>query len=311
MLTPSEARDRWRGVAVPLATFFAQDRSLDLDATAAHVRWLMDKGARQGNTVFLTATAGGDFSSMNLRERMDVIRTTVDVVAGRVPLIAGAQSTDVRETIEICQLCEDLGVDAVQISGPYYYDGRPGDVLAWMEEVARHTKVGFALYNNWYTGYNMPLDLVERLLDIPNSVGMKWSAPDSQTFDDGMQRFMDRVAMVDNSLQMPLKTHMMGCRAFINMVPNFFPEVVWSFWELMEQGRYPEARIKWDALMVPYTRLTGQIRAITNGDGILIRAAMRAAGIPAGTSRLPSRDDAITPEIHDGLCEFLAEVHIQ
>ena len=310
MLTAEEARERWRGVAIPLVTFFAEDRTLDLEATANHVRSIMNKGAQQGNSVFLTATAGGDFSSMSLAERKQVIQTTADVVAGRVPLIAGAQSTDIRETIEICQHCDELGVDAVQISGPYYYDGKPGDVVAWFEEVARHTTVGFALYNNWYTGYNMPLDLIERLLDIPNSIGMKWSAPDIVTFDKGMQRFLTRLAMVDNSLQMPLKTHMMGCRAFINMAPNFYPEYIWNVWDLMEQGRYLEAREKWDALMVPYTALTGRILQVTNGDGILIRAAMRAAGLSAGYSRLPSRDEAVTPEINQGFRELLTDLGV-
>jgi hypothetical protein len=78
----------------------------------------------------------------------------------------------------------------------------------------------------------------------------------------------------------------------------------------MEQGSYLEAREKWDALMVPYTALTAQILQVTNGDGILIRAAMRAAGLPAGYSRLPSRDEAITPEIYEGFRTLLADLGI-
>ena len=125
MFSPEETRQRWQGVVIPLVVIFGEDLSLDLEATARHVEWIMGKGAGHGNSVFLVATGGGDFSAMTLAERKEVIRVTAEVVDGRASLIAGAQSTDIRDTIAICQFCEDVGVEAVQISGPYYYAGRP------------------------------------------------------------------------------------------------------------------------------------------------------------------------------------------
>jgi dihydrodipicolinate synthase/N-acetylneuraminate lyase len=203
-------------------------------------------------------------------------------------------------------LGEDLGVDAAQISGPYYYDGRPDDVVAWFEEVARQSQLGFAVYNNWYTGYNMPLDLIDQLLDIPNSVGVKWASPDMGVSYGGIRRFIQRVAVVDNSLW-PVLPHMLGCRAFVSHVPNFYPEHAWRVWELMEQGRYFEAQQAHDGLMVPYLDLVRQIQRATTGEGVFVRAAMEAAGRPAGRSRLPSRDDAVTPEVRDGFRALLGE----
>src|SRR5262249_54381200 len=160
MLTRDEAIARWQGVLAPLVTPFAADGSVDVAALQSNVARLLDRGARLGNTVFLAAGSGGDFPMMNLEERKQTIAAIAEVVAGRVPIIAGAQSLDIRETVALCQHCEDLGIDGVQISGPFYYDGRPDDVVAWMEEVARHTRIGFAVYNNWYTGDDMPLDPV-------------------------------------------------------------------------------------------------------------------------------------------------------
>ena len=307
MFSADETRQRWQGVVIPLVVIFREDQSPDLDATARHVQWIMGRGAGPDNTVFLVATGGGDFSAMTLQERKDVIRVTAEVVDGRAPLIAGAQSTNIRDTITICQFCEDAGVEAVQISGPYYYAGRPDDVLAWHQAVASETRVGFGLYNNWYNrgGYNMPLELVEQLIEIPNTVGIKWCAPDPAVFYAGMERFMPHVAMVDNSLQMPLKTHIMGCRAFVSLVPNFLPEYMWAFWELLEEGAYVEAQEKWDKVMLPFAALCGQIRRHTNGDGILMRAGIRAIGLPVGHSPLPSRDDAITPDILEGFRKLI------
>lgn len=306
MITVEQAKERWRGVLAPIVTPFREDGALNLAALERNVQWLLDRGARQGNTIFLAAGSGGDFTSMSLEERKQVIATIAGVVAGRAPVIASAQALDVRDCIAICQHCEDVGIDAVQISGPFYYDGRPGDVVAWMREVARHTRIGFAIYNNWYTGYDMPLDLIDQLLELPNSIGVKWSSPSLDLFLEGVRRFVDRAAVVNNTF-ITVLGHMVGCRAFVSHFPNFYPEFCWQIWELMEAGRYGEAQRAFDRVMVPYQRLVSQIAAQTAGEGVFVRPAMAAVGLDGGHSRLPSRDDVVTPEIQEGFRQLLAE----
>jgi 4-hydroxy-tetrahydrodipicolinate synthase/2-dehydro-3-deoxy-phosphogluconate/2-dehydro-3-deoxy-6-phosphogalactonate aldolase len=121
VLTPGEAQQRWRGVVVPLPTIFGADGALDLETTGDHVRWILECGAHQGNTLFLAGGSGGDFPMLSHDERKQVNRRIAEVTAEAVPILIGVQSTDIRATIELCQLGEDLGVDAAQISGPYYY----------------------------------------------------------------------------------------------------------------------------------------------------------------------------------------------
>ncbi|MGH7861274.1 MAG: hypothetical protein ACREOS_03445, partial [Candidatus Dormibacteraceae bacterium] len=113
-------------------------------------------------------------------------------------------------------------------------------------------------------------------------------------------------AVVDNSL-LPILPHILGCRAFVSHVPNFCPEHCWRVWDLMEQRKYKEAQDADDRLMVPYQELVGQIQRQTAGEGIFVKAAMAAAGLPAGHSRLPSRDPVVTPAIREGFKRLLAE----
>lgn len=311
MITVDRAKRLLRGAVVPLISVFrAKDRTLDEETTAANVQWILDKGAREGNSVFLAAGSGGDFPMMSLAERKKVIEIVCKTTAGRVPVIASAQSNDIRESIELCQFCEEAGVVGVQLSGPYYYDGRPEDALAWMKEVARHTQIGFLVYNNWYTGYNMPLDLIEQMLDIPNSIGIKWSSPDFETFANGVRRFRARAAIIDNNLSVtsfnPI-AHMLGATAFVSQLLHFYPERAWQVWDLMEAGHYVEAQKAYDEFMVPYLALTRQVEAGTSGEGVFVRAAMATIGLPVGVSRLPSRDEAITPTIRDGLSALVGK----
>jgi 4-hydroxy-tetrahydrodipicolinate synthase len=307
MLTVDEAKSRWQGVLAPVVTPFTEDGALDLDSLQANVQWLLDRGARHGNTVILTAGSGGDFPMMNIGERRQVIAATAEVVAGRVPIIAGVQSLDIRETIALCQHCESHGLDAVQISGPFYYDGRPGDVLAWFEEVARHTSIGFAVYNNWYTGYDMPLTLIEELIDMPHAVGVKWASPNIDIFQDGIRRLSPRAAVVNNTFNTILG-HLLGTRCFVSHWPNFCPEWCWRVWDLMEARQYDAAQQEFDRVMVPYQSLVGQIARATAGEAVFVRPAMAAAGLNGGFSRLPSRDAAVTPELREGFQQLLSAI---
>ena len=307
MLTIEQAKDRLQGVVVPIATIFRNDGAVDVDGTAANVQWMIDQGARQGNTVFLAAGSGGDFSALSTDERRQVIQAIVDVSGGEVPVIAGVQSTDIRVVIELCQFCEEIGVDAAQISAAYYYTVTGDDAVAWLSEVAHDTGVGFAAYTHWYSGskYDMPADVMSRLVELPNTIAVKWGSPDMANHVDGIRRFVPLAAVVDNSPLVVLG-HVMGCRAWISHVPNFLPQHSWRVLGLLQAREYEEAQRVFDDFMVPYSKLIGRVGAQTAGEGVFVKPWMRAVGLRAGGSRLPSRDAAVTTETREAMEALLA-----
>ena len=308
-LTSDEAKDWFQGAVIPLATIFKADGTLDVDTTQSNVQWIVDQGARQGNTVFLAAGSGGDFTVMSTDERKQVIKAVTEVAAGKIPVMAGVQSTDIRVTIELSQFCEKVGVDAVQMSGAYYYDGKAEDVYDWVKEISRHTDVGFAAYSHWYSGskYDLPVNLVERMIDeIPNVIAVKWASPSIDNYLQGMLRFVPKASVVDNSA-LTLLGHIMGCRAWVSHVPNFFPQQSWRVHDLMQQGLYQEAQRVHERFDGPYSQLAGEIMGATAGEGIFVKPWMEAAGLPGGHSRLPSRNGAVTPEIRSRIQQHLEQ----
>ena len=155
----------------------------------------------------------------------------------------------------------------------------------------------------------MSLDLIDQLLDIPNSVGVKWSSTNIYAFYDGIRRFLPRAAVVDNDM-MPVIPHMLGCRAFVSQLPHFYPERAWKVWAMLEAGQYLEAQQTFDEFMVPYWNLVNQIDAKTAGEGVYVRAAMQAIGLPVGVSRPPSRDAAVTPELRQGFRRLMEQFSV-
>jgi len=78
----------------------------------------------------------------------------------------------------------------------------------------------------------------------------------------------------------------------------------------MDSGRYREAQTELDRLMVPYDALVARIASQTAGEGVFVRPAMLEAGLRGGCSRLPSRDDVVTPEIRGGFRELSAQASV-
>ena len=308
MLSVEQAKVRLQGVCVPLATIFKDDGALDVDATRSNVEWIVGQGARAGNTIFIAAGSGGDFSVLSTDERRQVIGTIAEVANGDIPVIASVQSTDIRETIKLCQFCEEVGVEFVQMSSAYYYDVKPGDMIAWVEEVARHTGVGFAAYSHWYSGskYDVPVEVMEQLLEIPNTVAVKWASPDMGNYIEGLKRLTPKAAVVNNGGS-SIYGHVLGSRAFISHVPNFLPQHSWRLWELMQAEQYVEAQKVHDDFMDAMGELRGFVASSTAGEGIFVKPWMEAAGLIAGTSRLPSRDEVITKEYRERCAVLLSE----
>ena len=309
MLSIEEAKKRLRGVCVPVTTIFHDDGTLDIDATKSNVQWMVDQGAKEGNTIWIAAGSGGDFTSLSLEERVQVITSLSEVSGGDIPIIASVQSTDIRQTIELCQECEKLNVDVVQMSGAYYYSVTEDDLVAWVEEVAKHTSIGFAAYSHWYSGskYDMPANVCERLLEIPNTVAVKWASPDMGNYIEGIRRFSSKLALVNNG-PLTVYGHMLGAKSHISHVPNFYPHLDWKLHDLMEKGSYLEAQDVYNDFMEPYEEITGAIRNATAGEGVFVRPFLDMVGLSGGRSRFPSRDVVVTSEIRDKMKRLIERI---
>ena len=299
MITVEEAKAKMDGVVIPLTTIFKEDLSLDVDATRENAQWIIDQGARPGNTVFIAVGSGGDFTVLSTEERKAAIKAISEVaVPGNIPTFASVQSTDIRTTIELCQWCEEVGVDIVQMSSAYYYDVHKGDIIAWVREVAKHTDVGFAAYSHWYSGskYDMTMDVAEEILKVRDTVAVKWGSPNIGNYLAGIKYFVPRAAVVNNG-PLNIYGYQLGARAWVSHVPNFYPQHSWAVHGLMAAGRYDEAQRVYDEFEIEYEEIRAMITSQTAGEGVFVRPFMEYMGRPSGPSRLPSRDEVVTDEV--------------
>jgi 4-hydroxy-tetrahydrodipicolinate synthase len=106
-----------RGCGTALVTPFRNDGSIDEDALRGLVAWQVESGID-----FLVPSATtGETPTLSHDEWLKVTDITVEVAAGRVPIVAGATSNSTHEAIaKAREMAARPGIDAILTASPYY-----------------------------------------------------------------------------------------------------------------------------------------------------------------------------------------------
>ncbi len=161
-----------RGCGTALVTPFHQDGSIDDAALRNLVAWQVESGI----DFLVPCGTTGETPTLTHDEWLHVIDTTIEVVAGRVPIMAGATSNSTHDAVEKAkEVAARAGVDAILTASPYY--NKPTQEGQYRHFKAIAEAVGdkpIILYNvPGRTGANIEPATLARLAEIPNIVGVK------------------------------------------------------------------------------------------------------------------------------------------
>jgi len=134
-----------RGCGTALVTPFLADGSIDEKSLRSLVAWQIDSGI----DFLVPCGTTGETPTLSHDEWRKVIETTIEVAAGRVPIVAGATSNCTAEAVQkAAEVSRIKGVDAILSASPYYnkptQEGQYQHFLALAREVA---PLPVALYN--------------------------------------------------------------------------------------------------------------------------------------------------------------------
>ena len=161
-----------RGCGTALVTPFHQDGSIDDTTLRNLVAWQIESGI----DFLVPCGTTGETPTLTRDEWLHVIDTTIDVAAGRVPIVAGATSNATHEAVEKArELAVRPGVNAILTASPYYnkptQEGQYRHFKAIAESVGDKPVI---LYNvPGRTGSNLEPATLIRLAETPNIVGIK------------------------------------------------------------------------------------------------------------------------------------------
>ncbi len=304
-------RSRLAGCYITVPTMFRDpDLELDTAAIGRHVRFLRANGVARGNAVLLAGGAAGDFSTMTFDERVRVAEAVRDAAEGQVPLAMGAQTTSTRELVRIARAAESLGFDYIQVSCPFYFNHTEGDFLDYVKAAAEAANIGIIIYNTFWTSAAVSFSTVERLVEIPNVVALKWATPrtDAMEFEDVVSTFSKRLSIIDNHL-MFAQSHALGATAFEVHLSNYWPAWGLKLLAGLNAGRYGEVQRYLVSEAMPFYKLWMEIeRSYTSGDGYLDKLCMELIGLDSSRCRPPTRD--VRPEWRERCRQMMVQTGV-
>jgi 4-hydroxy-tetrahydrodipicolinate synthase len=161
-----------RGCGTALVTPFHQDGSIDDAALRSLVAWQIESGI----DFLVPCGTTGETPTLTHDEWLHVIDTTIEVAAGRVPIVAGATSNATHDAVEKAkELAARPGVDVILTANPYY--NKPTQEGQYRHFKAIAEAVGdkpVMLYNvPGRTAANLEPSTVARLAEVPNIVAVK------------------------------------------------------------------------------------------------------------------------------------------
>jgi len=161
-----------RGCGTALVTPFHQDGSIDDAALRNLISWQVDSGI----DFLVPCGTTGETPTLTHDEWLHVIDATIEVVAGRVPIVAGATSNSTHDAVEKAkEVATRPGVDAILTASPYY--NKPTQEGQYRHFKAIAEAVGdkpIILYNvPGRTAANLEPATVARLAEVPNIIGVK------------------------------------------------------------------------------------------------------------------------------------------
>jgi dihydrodipicolinate synthase/N-acetylneuraminate lyase len=280
------------GLYITIPTLFNDpDMTINEDGIRQHISFLRNNGINRQNAVLLAGGAAGDFSTMSFEERVRVAGI-VKEAAGEIPVAVGAQTTSTMELQRLAQAAEEIGASFIQVSCPFYFNHTQDDFYEHILAVSRSAKIGLIIYNTFWTSAEVSFGMVERLIEIPQVVGLKWATKRSvaMEFEDVVQTFSSKLTVIDNDLLFPI-SHMLGAKAFEVHLCNHWPEWGVKLLATLEAGDYKQVELDMIKEALPYYRLWKKIeQTYTVGDGFVDKLCMELIGLPSSRCRPPTRD---------------------
>ena len=228
----------WTGVFPAVPTQFKDDLSLDIPATRQHVEALLDSGI---HGLIMLGTIGEN-CSLSLEEKVEVLRATVEVASGRVPVLNGVAEFTTRGASETARRAEEAGVDGLMVMPAMVYNSDARETVNHFRTVAASTGLPIMCYNNPPV-YRVDItpEMFQELADVDTIVCIKEASGDVRRITDLFNALGDRYLIFSGLDDVALESIMLGCRGWISGLVDAFPRENGMLWEAATSGDYQRA----------------------------------------------------------------------
>ena len=276
------------GSIVALVTPMVPDSlDVDWDALERLIEWHIEQGT---NAIVAVGTTG-ESATLSVEEHSRVIKATVDIAKGRIPIIAGTGANCTREAIELTEAAKKAGADACLLVTPYYNKPTQEGLYQHYKTIAQAVDIEQILYNvPGRTACDMSNETIIRLSAIKNIIGVKDATGDLQRAAELIEQAPEGFAIYSGDDHSARELMLLGGHGDISVTANVAPKLMSQLCQAALKGDADQAQsidkqllaihdamfvesnpipVKWavcqlgiieDAIRLPLTQLSEQYR---------------------------------------------------
>lgn len=212
-----------KGSLVAIVTPMLDDGGLDLE----RFRTLLDFHIAQGSDGVVVVGTTGESPTVDFEEHHLLMRTAVDHVAGRIPVIAGTGANSTREAIDLSIHAKNAGVDACLSVAPYYNKPTQEGLYQHFKAIAEAVDIPHILYNvPGRTVADIHNDTALRLAQVPNIVGIKDATGNIGRGSDLLRLAPADFAIYSGDDASSLALLLLGGHGVISVTANVVPKLM-------------------------------------------------------------------------------------
>ncbi|MDN7131156.1 5-dehydro-4-deoxyglucarate dehydratase [Halomonas sp. MC140] len=267
-------------LSFPITDFDSQGR-FDEASYRKRLEWFI---SHEISAVFV-AGGTGEFFSLSLDEYSEIVRVAVEVIDGRLPVIASA-GLSVEAGVAFAKAAEEAGADGILLMPPYLTECPQDGLVEYARQVCDSTELNVIYYNRGNGIMTAPS--VQRLADLcPNLIGLKDGKGDIQSLNKIIKTVGDRLSYIGGvpTAEIFAEAYLsIGVNTYSSAVFNFVPDMAVTFYKELRKGNKDVVKQITNDFFIPFVDLRDQKAGYAVS---LVKAGAALIGRPAGDVRAP------------------------
>ena len=267
---------------------------IDYDALGRFLEFQIESGI---NAIVVMGTTGEN-ATIEPEDQKEVIRYTVQKVAGRVPVIAGTGTNNTEHVLKNTRNACEVGADAVLVVTPYYNKATQNGLITHFTTVADASTVPVIVYNvPGRTGCNLLPKTLAKLAEHPRIAAVKEATGNMAQMVEIMALCGDKIDVYSGEDALTVPMMAMGAAGTISVLSNVVPKEAVAMTDACKAGDYKTAA-QWQCKLLGLTNaLFSEVNPIP------VKAAVSAMGFGEENLRLP-----LTPMEDETRAKLYAEM---
>lgn len=223
----------FRGIIPPMITPLKPDFSLDKKSLDIIIKHIIAGGV---HGVFILGTTG-EFASLSLKVKKELIELTCQKVGDRIPILVGITACSFQESLDLAGCAKEAGADILVATTPFYMNIGQEELIYYFSRLADDVDLPLYLYNMpSHTGINIDLETVKSLATHPNIIGIKDSSGDQKYFESLVNNLREDpgFTVLVGPEEILVETMNMGGHGGVTGGANLFPELYVQLFEAIE-----------------------------------------------------------------------------